>query len=313
MKGVVLDTDTLGSVDISPIINCFSQHSVYTSATNEDIHRKIHGARALVVNKTRLTKSIIHQAKELQFISIMATGTNNVDLDAARAQNIAVSNALAYATPSVVQHTLNLMLNLATQLPRYLIDVDQGKWQQSPVFTLLDHPIVELQGKTLGIVGFGELGSNVAKVAQAFGMQTLIAGRKNQSNRLPLKILLPKVDYLSLHCPLTAENTNLINQQTLQLMKPTAFLINTARGGLVNSDDLVAALKNGIIQGAAIDVLTTEPPTNNDPLIQARHLPNLILTPHNAWGSIEARHRLVLQTQENIQAFQKGKPIRLVN
>ena len=315
MKGVILDADSLGNINLEPIINCFDSCDVHPTTADHEISQRIAPANVVLSNKIQLDKSALNQAKNLQFISVMATGTNNIDLSAAANQGIQVSNARAYSTPSVVQHTINLMLTLSTNLPNYLRDVKEGAWHKSNVFTMLHHPIIELSGKTLGIIGYGDLGSNVSVIAKAFGMDIKIAARnkgESSANRLDLNTLLPSVDFLSLHCPLTESNANLINSQTLSLMKPTAFLINTARGGLVNSEDLISALKNGLIAGAAIDVLNHEPPNLNDPLLKA-NLQNLLITPHNAWGALESRERLVVQMKENIECYKQGKPIRLVN
>jgi glycerate dehydrogenase len=204
------------------------------------------------------------------------------------------------------------MLTLSTNLLAYMADVRAGRWQESDVFCLLDHPITELSGKTLGIVGHGELGKGVADVARAFGMKVTVAARPGTTatgDRIPLEELLSEVDYLSLHCPLTDDNRHIINERALQLMKPTAFLINTARGGLVDSNALIAALKADTIAGAAVDVLDVEPPLDDETLLRTL-LPNLIVTPHNAWGARESRTRLVEQMRENIEAFLAGAPLR---
>ncbi len=313
MKGVILDSDSLGDIDLSAITGLLDDWDVYgTTQPSETLERVCH-ADIVLTNKIQLDGEILGKLPRLKHISIMATGTNNIDLDAARIAGITVSNAVAYATPSVVQHTMTLMLALATSAPAYIADVRQGKWQQASVFCMLNHPISELSGKILGIVGHGELGSNVAKVAQAFGMEVRIASRDGtrSNDRQPLDELLPTLDYLSLHCPLTKENRHMINVRTLAKMKPSAFLINTARGGLVDSNDLMDALRCGEIAGAAIDVLDSEPPATDEPLISTQ-LQNLIVTPHNAWGAIESRSRLLQQMVENINGFLSGRPLRVV-
>jgi glycerate dehydrogenase len=247
----------------------------------------------------------------------MATGTNNVDLEAAREREIVVCNARGYATNSVAQHTIGLMLNLATQQHRYIADTGANRWQESDVFCRLDYPIIELAGKTLGIIGLGELGSAVAKLGQALGMTVLALRSENAAEsaevtRVSMEILLDKADFLSLHCPLTEANTGLVDESFLEQMKPSAFLINTARGGLIQTDALLNALDQGLIRGAAIDVLTKEPAAPDEPLL-ARPRPNLIVTPHNAWGASESRARLIDQLCENLGAWQAGAPIRWVN
>jgi len=313
MKGVILDANSLGDVNLEPIITCLDHFQVYQSSNQDQIKSRIADADIILTNKIELGRKEFAYAPRLKLISVMATGTNNIDLLAAQELNIQVSNAIAYATPSVVQHTINLMLCLSTHLIDYVHDTRQGLWQTSESFCRLDHTIIELSGKKLGIIGYGELGKNVAKVAEAFGMEILIARNTAVAGDTSMAHLLTNVDYLSLHCPLNDKTTMMINKTTLSQMKPTAFLINTARGGLVNSNDLVHALEQGIIAGAAIDVLSAEPAEESEPLIQANHLKNLLLTPHNAWGAIESRNRLVKQTRENIDAFLAGKILRLVS
>ena len=306
MKGVILDANSLGDIDLEPIVSSLDNWEVFGTTKPGEIADRIVDADVVLSNKVFLGNEVLNSAQKLKFISVMATGINNIDLHAAQKLDIKVSNAIAYATPSVAQHTINLMLNLSTNLVEYVSDTRKGQWQKSDVFCRLDHPIIEMSGKKLGIIGYGELGKAVATIAKAFGIEILLA------RDMPLPQLLGSVDYLSLHCPLTQNNAYMINKQTLAEMKPSAFLINTARGGLVNSADLIEALENGIIAGAAIDVLEVEPAINNEVLIKATHLKNLLVTPHNAWGAIESRKRLVIQMRENIDAYLAGKPIRQV-
>ncbi|MBQ74547.1 MAG: glycerate dehydrogenase [Gammaproteobacteria bacterium] len=318
MNGVILDANSLGEdeVDLSPVTDLLDEWQVYGTSTPEETVERVRDATVVLSNKILLGTEAFYAARELRLISVMATGTNNINLDAARAANITVCNAVAYATPSVVQHTISLMLALATNLPSYIRDVKAGAWQKAPTFCLLDHPISELSGKTLGIVGFGELGSAVASVAKSFGMKILIAQKTENEdprpNRAPFDEVIGEADYLSLHCPLTPKTENLINLSSLSKMKPSAFLINTARGGLVNASDLLQALSSKLIAGAAVDVLETEPPPEHD-LLTNTSLDNLIVTPHNAWGALESRQRLVQQMADNIQAFLSGKPVRIVS
>src|SRR5690606_4594805 len=218
----------------------------------------------------------------------------------------------AYGTATVAQHTLMLLLALATRLPDYQGAVARGRWQESGQFCLLDFPIVELAGKTLGILGHGELGGAVARLAEAFGMRVLLGqlpGRPERPGYLPLDQLLPQVDALSLHCPLTEQTRNLIGARELARLKPGALLIKSARGGLADEQALADALRSGHLGGAASDVLSEEPPRNGNPLL-APDIPRLILTPHCAWGSREARQRILEQLAENARAFQAGAPIR---
>ncbi|MEA3292623.1 MAG: NAD(P)-dependent oxidoreductase, partial [Pseudomonadota bacterium] len=228
---------------------------------------------------------------------------------------ITVCNVRDYATPAVVQHTFALMLALTTRLFEYSADVREGAWQRSRTFCLLDYPIRELHGKTLGFVGYGVLGRGVAAVAEAFGMQVRLAqrpGGPSRAGRIPLAELLPAVDVLSLHCPLTPHTEGLIGAEELRRMKSDALLINTARGAIVNSPALADALREGEIGGAGIDVLDREPPPGDHPLL-APDIPNLIVSPHTAWASREARQRLADQMSENLVAWQRGAPRNVVS
>jgi len=250
----------------------------------------------------------LEASRSLKLICVAATGANNIDLNAAKRANIAVCNARGYATASVVQHVFAMILCMITRLTKYQRDVHAGKWQKSSQFCLLDHPISELSGKTMGIVGFGELGNAVAKLAEAFSMHVLVSARAGAvvtEGRVPLNSLLPRVDILSLHCPLVPETTGLIGATELALMKPGAILVNTARGGIVDESALAKALNKGQLGGACVDVLSNEPPTSGNPLLDYK-IPNLILTPHIAWASKESRQRLVEDIRKNIIAFLKG-------
>jgi len=276
---------------------------------------RIQQAEIVISNKVALTRTTLQHAKRLKLICIAATGCNNVDLNAAAELGITVCNVHDYSTASVVQHVFAGLLSLLTQQATHQQAVQEGKWQQSPFFCLFEQPIYELSGKTLGIVGYGTLGKAVAQVASAFGMKILLAQRAGECEpklgRLSLAELLPQADVLSLHCPLNATTANLIGRNELALMKPSAILINTARGGIVDETALATALKQGALAGAVIDVLNHEPPQNNSPLLQ-KNIPNLMLTPHVAWASVESRQRLLQQLVENIEAFLKGRPRNLV-
>lgn len=273
------------------------------------------GQSVVVSNKVVLDAQALHQARDLKLICVAATGTNNVDLAAAAAHDIPVCNVRAYATASVVQHVFMLLLELVRCQPRYQQAMYEGRWQQSPHFCFLDYTIEELTGKTLGVVGYGELGRAVAAMAQQFGMQVKVAQRLHgepEAGRVNLHELLPQVDVLSLHCPLSEVTRNLIGQRELAMMKPTAILINTARGGIVDELALLTALKAGRLGGAGIDVLVREPPRDGNALIEAA-LPNLIVTPHIAWASRQARQRLIEEVALNIQHFLDGRPRNRVN
>ena len=317
MKAVFLDYESLDQhdLDLSALEASFDALSLYPSTSQAQLLERVQHADVIMSNKVIVDAATIQQCPNLKLILISATGTNNIDLIQARAQGIVVCNCQGYGTSAVAQHTLTLMLALATSLLQYDRAVQQGQWNKSPIFCLLDFPIVELEGKTLGVLGYGELGQAVAKLAEAFGMKVLVGSlpnRPSDSSRIPFTALLPQVDFLSLHCPLTEDTRDLIDAKAFDAMKPSAFLINCARGGIVNEADLADALVQGKIAGAATDVLTVEPPKEGNVLLDS-HLPNLIVTPHSAWGSVDARQRIVQQMVDNVTAFKAGQPIRQVN
>lgn len=319
MKGVFLDFDTISiddDIDIGPLRELPGVEWTWYGATRpEERDARVEGCELVVVNKVVLdADTLARAAGTLKLVVIAATGTNNVDLEAAARHGIIVCNCRGYGTPSVVQHVYALILALTTQLPRYVEAVARGRWQRHSQFCFLDFPIRELRGLNLGIVGYGTLGRGVAEVAPAFGMNVLVAERPGggpREGRMPLDELLPQVDVLSLHCPLTDDTRDLIGRRELQAMRRDALLINTARGGIVNERDLVDALEAGEIGGAAFDVLTREPPVDGNPLLDA-DLPNLIITPHVAWASREARQRVVNIVGENIRTWLDGEPANVV-
>ena len=311
----LLDLATIdcGDLDLRRLRASCRDWTIHPFTQPAEVPGRILGAEVVVTNKVVLDRSAltgaVAGAPGLRLVCVTATGTNNVDLAAAAELGIAVANVTAYATASVVQHVFALILAQATRLQDYTAAVRAGAWSSSTQFCLLDFPIFELAGKTLGIIGYGELGRAVARVAQAFGMEVLIAQRPGgppQAGRLPLRDLLPRVDVLSLHCPLADNTRNLIGAAELALMRPTALLINTARGGLVDGEALAAALRSGTIAGAGLDVLSLEPPPPDHPLL-APDIPNLILTPHTAWASREARQRVLDEVALNITAFDAGE------
>lgn len=318
MLGVLLDRDSLdrNDLDLSALEAALPQWEFYDATAPQETAARLRKAAVVVSNKVVLHAEILAQAPDLKFIAIAATGTNNVDLAAARERGIVVSNVTGYATPSVVEHVFALMLALTRRLPDWQQSLRQGDWNRSTDFCLLDHRMRELHGLSLGIVGYGELGQAVARAAEAaFGMRVLIAqrpGTEAQPGRLPLHQLLRQVDVLSLHCPLTPQTHGLIGVNELALMKPDALLINTARGGIVDEAALAAALREGRLGGAGVDVLSVEPPRNGNVLL-APDIPNLIVTPHIAWASRAARQRLLDQVAENIRAFCAGTPRNRVN
>ncbi|NMY36797.1 MULTISPECIES: 2-hydroxyacid dehydrogenase [Pseudomonas] len=316
-RAVFLDHTSLdlGDLDLSPLRDCLGDLQLYADTTSENLIERLQGASVVISNKILLNAETLAACPQLKLILVAATGTNNVDLEAARARGIVVANCQGYGTPSVAQHTLTLLLALATRLLDYQNAVSAGQWQTAKQFCLLDFPIVELEGKTLGLFGHGELGSAVAKLAEAFGMRVLVGqipGRPARADRLPLDELLPQVDALTFHCPLNEHTRNFIGARELAMLKPGAFVVNTARGGIIDEQALADALRSGHLGGAATDVLSVEPPRNGNPLL-AEDIPRLIITPHSAWGSREARQRIVGQLTENAQAFFNGTALRVVS
>jgi len=321
MRSVFLDTDTLGpdDIDLAPLTDQLPDLEFLSSTATERIAECVATADIVLVNKVRLSAGIIKSAPNLKLICLAATGTDNVDLDAAADSGIVVSNIRHYCAPSVVQHVFTLMLALTQRLSDYQQAVRDGAWNAGRPFCLLDYPIRELGGKTIGIVGFGSLGAAVGRVAEAFDMHVLAArrpydptdtdllGPSEGVERAGLGRLLAQADVVSLHCPLNPDTTNLIDAAALAAMRNDAILINTARGGLVDSAALVTALQTGQIAGAGIDVLRQEPPVDPEPLIDTT-LPNLIVTPHIAWAGRESRQRAVDQMAENIAGFLRGSP-----
>ncbi len=316
-RAVFLDSTSLdlGDLDLGELRDSFSDLQLCSSSAPDQVIEHLQGAQVAISNKVLLDAKTLAACPDLKLILIAATGTNNVDLAAARAQGITVSNCQGYGTPSVAQHTLMLLLNLATRLGDYQKAVGEGRWQQAKQFCLLDYPIVELEGKTLGLLGHGELGSAVARLAEAFGMRVLLGqlpGRPPRADRLPLDELLPQIDALTLHCPLNEHTRHFIGARELALLKPNAFVVNTARGGLIDEQALADALRSGHLGGAATDVLSVEPPVAGNPLLAA-DIPRLIVTPHIAWGSREARQRIVGQLAENARGFFSGTALRVVS
>lgn len=319
MKGVILDQDTLaeGDLDMSGLFAQLDDWAIYPTTSQHEIAERIDGADVVFSNKVAISAEVISQAKYLKLIVAMATGTDHIDVMAANQRGVSVCNARNYSTASVAQHTLTLILALNTRVIDYQSAVAEGAWQSNHFFCLLDYPIVELAGKTLGLIGYGNLAKKVEAMAMAFDMNVIVAesSRANKNccsrARVPLTQLLSESDIVSLHCPLTDQTNDLLNKDTFSLMKPTAFLVNTARGGVVNEADLVYALKQGQIAGAAVDVLSHEPPNTESVLLQ-KGIPNLIVTPHCAWASRESRQRLVDQLRDITAGFKSGQLINQV-
>jgi glycerate dehydrogenase len=304
-----LDTTDRGDLDLSPLYRAWPDWTLYRSTSQAQTRERISDSALVVSNKVALIREDLAAATRLRLVCVAATGTNNIDLEAARDLGIAVTNVSGYATAAVVQHVFALVLALTTRLGEYRRAVEEGAWQRSGQFCLLDFPIRELAGLRLGIVGYGELGRAVARVGEAFGMHLLVAQRPGgapQPGRLPVDRLLSDADVVSLHCPLADNTRNLIGGRELALMKPDALLINTARGGIVDEPALAEALRGGVIGGAGVDVLTVEPPKSGNALL-APDIPNLILTPHVAWASRDARQRLIEEIALNVEAFAQGQ------
>lgn len=317
MQGVFLDADTLKPDELqTDALLALAQWQWFPHTKPEQVVSRLQGASIVITNKVVLDAPTLSQCPDLKLICICATGTNNVDLSAAREHGITVCNVSGYARGSVAQHVFALLLGLATGWHRYHQDVQAGAWSRAGQFCLLDYPVMELAGKTLGVIGYGDLGQEVAGIGRAFGMDVQVAASLrdgvDEAGRVPLATLLPRADVISLHCPLTAQTEKLVNNVFLNRMKPGAFLINTARGGLVDDAALLAALQNGQLGGAGLDVLDQEPPPADHPLL-AKSLPNLIVTPHNAWISRDCRQRLLDGVVSNIRQWQAGEPTRVVN
>ncbi len=307
MKTVVfLDAETmdLPSLDTSALENLNAEITLYERTEAADVAKRIRTADAILVNKVVLKPEDLQQAKKLRYIGVTATGMNNIDIDYCQQAGITVQNVEGYGTDSVAQHTLTLALNLATNFVAYQRDVRNQAWSASSHFCLLNHPVMELAGKHAVIVGHGELGKRVEALFSAIGMKVSIAARpgKNDDPRPSLASLLPDADVISLHCPLTEDTDKLINADTLSLMKPTAFLINTARGGLIDEEALFNALKHNKIGGAGLDVLSVEPPPA-DHILLKESLPNLLVTPHNAWIGKGARQKLLNKALAHLSGF----------
>lgn len=316
-NAVLLDLNTMdkGDVQLNALYQLNLQWDIHQSVTADKLMSAITDKQIVVSNKVVIGQKQMQQVPALKLICVAATGTNNIDLKAARELGIDVCNVTGYATPSVVQYVFSVLLTLNSRMQEYQAAVQQGRWPQSKMFCLLDYSFHELAGKTLGIVGYGELGQAVAAVARGFGMEVLIARRNkhdSRDNRLELEQMLTKVDVLSLHCPLTAETENLIAKKQLSLLPQGAIVINTARGGVVNEGDLLAALESGHLAGAATDVLTTEPPAKDHLLLKTARS-NLIVTPHIAWASVESRQRMIDQVALNISEYLAGRPRNIVN
>ena len=303
---VFLDADTLGDADLRPLQQQATDLTLYPHTAPSDVLSRLQHADLAIVNKVRLDAATLQALPKLRCICVAATGMNNVDLDAAKQLNIAVHNVTGYAETAVPQHVFALLLQLCNNIQAYHQAVIQGEWSKSPHFCLLQYPITELAGKCFVVIGNGSLGQASARLATAFGMKVIVAEQAHAKTCRPGRVAfdsaLAQADVISLHCPLTADTANLFNHDTFAKIKPGAILINTARGGLVDSAALLQALTSGPLSAAALDVLPQEPPATDDILINSG-LANLLLTPHTGWASREARQRMVQQLARNIEHF----------
>ena len=318
MKIVALDGHTLNPGD-NPWhpVSALGEFAVYDKTPDELVLERAAGAQVILTNKVPLTPMLFDQLTDLQFVSVTATGYNVVDVEAARARDIPVSNIPVYGTDSVAQYAMAMLLELCHQIGRHNGAVHQGGWQNSGYWSFWETPLMELAGKTIGLVGFGRIGQRVGELAHAFGMEVwaYAPSPKQAPGYAPFALksiaeIFAGADVVSLHCPQTPENTGFVNAELLATMKEGSLFINTGRGALVDEQALLEALRAGKPRAAATDVASTEPIENGNPLLQA---PNLLITPHMAWATVEARKRLMGMTAENIKAFQAGSPINVVN
>jgi glycerate dehydrogenase len=316
---VFLDAATYGDVSLRRFTDRWPCTVHQVTSPDETIAR-LAGHTVAVTNKVVIDAAVLqsNEARSVKLIAVAATGTDIIDKGAAQQRGVSVCNVPGYATESVAQFTMALILECATRASRFAEVVRGGAWERSPIFSLLTYPTTELNGKTLGIIGYGNIGQTVARMARGFAMKILVAARPGarqpiQGGRIALEQLFEESDVISLHCPLTAETKHLINEQTLARMKSGAFLINTARGALVDEAALIAALREKRIAAAALDVISEEPPAANHRIIEAaKELANLVVTPHTAWSAREARERLLDEVAANIAAFFAGEPRNIV-
>ena len=315
MNIVVLDGHTLNPGDLSwGELQSLGECRIYDRTPPDEVVKRAADAEIVLTNKTVLTREQIHSLPKLRYIGVLATGYNIVDIAAAREGNIPVTNVPTYGTRSVAQHTLALLLELTQHVGHHARTVRDGRWTKCPDFCYWDYPLIELDGLTMGIVGLGRIGGAVAELAKAFRLNLLAtSSTPGQSSPgiqfVELESLFRQSDVVSLHCPLTPRTNNLVNAKRLALMKPTAFLLNTSRGGLVEEQALADALNSGRIAGAAVDVLSLEPPPADNPLLRAK---NCLVTPHIAWATRAARSRLLATAVANLRAFLDGRAQNVV-
>lgn len=317
LRAVLLDEAQLiaEKADIDRLLQAFTQCERFASSSPQECVTRIRSAEVVITNGTPLTREQLLQAQQLRLILIGGTGYEYVDYHAARDLGIAIYNCQEYGVEAIAQHTLALILALSNSIPQFQRTVRSPLWQQAGTFCLLSEPITELKQQTLVIVGHGAIGQRVQLLAQAFGMEVKLAeipGRPTRPDRLSLDALLPIADIVSLHCPLTDQTRGLFSAERLGLMKPSAYLINTARGAIVDEEALAQALTEGRLAGAGIDVFCDEPPAASHPLLAQGLLNKVIATPHVAWGSAQARQKMVCQMIENVSHFSTGNRLRRV-
>ena len=318
MTIVVLDGFTLNPGDLNwSEIEKLGELKVYDRTPYELTAERCAGAEIILTNKAPVGKDVLEKLPSLRYIGVTATGFNIIDTDTAKKNKVVVANVPGYGTNSVVQMTFSLLLELCLHVQKHSDAVRAGKWSASPDFCFWDFPLIELAGKTMGIIGFGDIGEKVGDLATAFGMK-LMGNRRHPTDQAHRKNfrwasvneILESADVVSIHCPLSPETKGLINKGSLQRMKKTAFLLNTSRGPIIVENDLAEALNEEMIAGAGIDVLSVEPPSPDNPLLKAK---NCIITPHIAWATKEARIRLMDTATENLKSFLAGKPVNVVN
>ncbi len=315
MKIVVLDAQTItkGDISLEPLCN-FGEVVTYNLSSYEEIPKRIKDADAVICNKTLLNEGSLKDAKSLKYIGLFATGYNNIDIEYCKKRNITVCNAGSYSTKAVAQHTFALILEHYSNVGKYNEFCLGGGWQTAETFSPFVFPLNELNGKTIGIVGFGAIGQEVAKIALAFSMNVLVFNRSKKDfdnvTFIDFDTLLKNSDIVTVHCPLNAESENMFNKDAFSKMKQGAFFINTARGGVMVEDDLIETLESEHLSGAGIDVLTIEPMKKDSKLPKAK---NLLITPHIAWAPVETRERLIGIVCDNIKNFINGTPTNKVN
>jgi glycerate dehydrogenase len=315
MKIIALDTYPINPGDLSWTgVTELGDCTLYDRTSAAEIYERARGAEIILTNKVPLTRQMMEQLPGLKYIGVMATGYNIVDTEAAHERGITVTNVPAYSTQSVAQLVFALLLELTHHAGAHSSTVHEGKWASCEDFSYRETPLVELAGLTMGIVGYGAIGQAVAAVAHAFGMRVLASKRTpfqstDVAEYADTETVFREADVVTLHCPLTPETKHLVNASRIGLMKPSAFLINTSRGPIVDEEALAAALNAGKIAGAGIDVLSTEPPSKDNPLLEAK---NCVITPHIGWATFAARTRLIRVIADNIRAFQSGSPRNVV-